>query len=532
MSLDDDDAELRSAGEQKSADLALLLDAAPTPVRDPLVGKEVTPVTLDDGQLGPIPKVDKMQAVRDATKARLLLMGVVGDPSLNQGVGPPTLTPVSLLMVGQSCASRGDMTSTIMSGLRSTCDTFQQSRDYACKKISFPGWEDVIKAFAGQGQFHAKKLESIGDKNVDGLTFCHFLPDNSTTKAQKARESNRTHLEHILDETPENRTKKSTDFTPVDKIGGLADVSTALSNVLGLLATAFQFDPQTLAVTAAQTQTPLLAKYTLELLEALESAECKDFKGEKKGTTDEVKLAYYIVGSVSTIFMLFASSANDIVQQTNALSGRWDDVAIKLYKRANKAYAVLMENIDAALDGNIPVPESTLWNNSKEKAHDERIQELLLKQRLGIAKANQGTKTERPMPTTPGGGGGGGGTDTKGGAPPSTRQKLHNDPPNLGDDGRDGYIITPPGTSVCLPTELNNPRPGNGFALCWVFYRKGTKCSHNQGCNRSHAHPLSLPATEGKILWDWMKSNDKGFSWNTDLVNVDEMKKKYAKANS
>ena len=173
--------------------------------------------------------------------------------------------------------------------------------------------------------------------------------------------------------------------------------------------------------------------------------------------------------------------------------------------------------------------------SSIEKRNHDRTKKLLLKQELGFtdntpAKLNTSPNAVTPGTTTPrrnnstkqasGGTQGGGGATAQ-------KQKLHNHPPSLGEEGTDGYIIVPAGKHLIIPPELNGARPGTAFSLCKAFYQKGKRCRHGQSCNRSHKHPKDLPSKEGSILWSTMANNNQGLCWNEELVAVDKLAAKF-----
>jgi hypothetical protein len=362
------------------------------------------------------------------------------------------------------------------------------------------------------------KVSSLSDANVEGITFYHFLADTNQSRTKKNKASHKSLYELVLDESDEKHTKLSTTYTPVDRISGLNDVSVCLTNHFGYLATVYAFDGEN----PDHSLMPTLAAYDHELLDILATKEATDFKKERQGSSDEVKLAYYVLHAQNAIITTIATFTLDIIQQSRALDQNWDDLSTRLYNKAAAQFLLLKTNLKNALDGNIAVPESTLWENLADKSLADAIGEKELKARLGI-----GATKAHPLPPSNGAAQKEPKKRAEDDGDRDVRRKVHNDPGTLGADGKDGYIVVPQGVHVTLPKELNGARPGTSFSLCWQHYRKGATCSHKQTCNRSHKAPKDLGPAEGKALWAFMFENEKGLSWNADLVNVEELRRKF-----
>eukprot|EP00956_Cyclotella_meneghiniana_P003407 scaffold4129_cov82-Cyclotella_meneghiniana.AAC.3 len=193
-----------------------------------------------------------------------------------------------------------------------------------------------------------------------------------------------------------------------------------------------------------------------------------------------------------------------------------------------------MEVLENVYAGNLEVPDSALWKESADKAEHDKVQTLLLKQRLNITNNPPKQPPSNATPNqgkTPG--------KTKLGVTPGTtstaktgRAKLHNDAPSLGTDGKDGYIIGSGPANWDLPLEINGKRPVEPgqplkFSLCKKHYKRGMTCKYGQTCNCSHKAPKDLEPVHFKALWEFMRDNTHNLSWNTELVNVEELRQKY-----
>eukprot|EP00956_Cyclotella_meneghiniana_P003409 scaffold4129_cov82-Cyclotella_meneghiniana.AAC.5 len=109
--------------------------------------------------------------------------------------------------------------------------TFAKSRNYDMRYVELPKFEQVIKSYIGQCMFQSRVIKNLGEKSLEGVIFTVLLPNTLASLSQKDKNHNKAIAEDALDESVEKRTKKSTTFTPVDKIGGLETVMKTLTNL-------------------------------------------------------------------------------------------------------------------------------------------------------------------------------------------------------------------------------------------------------------------------------------------------------------
>lgn len=534
--VEDDDEELHSADEQFRSECERLSAEAALPTvldingnvngnGDTLkCGAKSSPLAFSSGQNPAnftIPKVDRMEGTRRMMGAKLKLMSLSYKPGM--GATPVPTTALAHLVI--SSASKTEMTQTFFSGHQTTKGEYEKSRHYLMRTIRPPTYEASTKAMAGNLLFQTKKVDTLADKNLDGMVFHLFLPDNATSLAAKGSGSNKVVLESALEESEEKRTKQDTSYVPVLTIAGLGTVVTGISNNVANWNTWFNFD---LEAVYADINLPYYIDVLVQVADKLTGPDSKDFYENHQGTIKETKLAYFVTHGLNTLGVKLQSFWSDVVQQAIVSEEKYMDIDLRPLQKASRFVDTFLDQIDCTLDDSAECPDCPLWLSSKEKAQDDRVKLLQLKQQLEINKPPPGRVTTTNSPTsTSGPSAGSSRTKTKGTPGTDTtntqRRKVHDDPANLGTDGTGGYLIIPQGVQFLVPSGLNAPRPGTDFALCKKMYQTGTKCPHGQSCNRSHKAPKDLPADKGKTLFKYVKDNTLGISWNTEFVDVAEL---------
>lgn len=521
----DEDEDLMHATEQLLAECESKA-AAMTEVAVPQIGRTVPLNAPQDGDLdtimGDIPKIDKVQRMQNELRGKLLLLGA----NRKKGAIIPTaLGKLSALLLKST--TKTECTSTVRSGMLTAKGEFQNSVHFLCRKADPPKPQAVVDAFMGTLTLDTTKRESLTDKNAQGLSFLHFLPDTKASSEAKGKDSHKYVAEDALDEATEKRTKLNTDYIPVESVTSLNDVEVCIANAFLFFATLYAVDPE---ATYSTEKWPIFCDWMMDTAKLLSGSDSKEWMKEYRGSTKEVKLAYYVLSSLTTLHTRVAIFVSDVVNQAKALSDEFEDIPPNLIMKAQKFFDNMIEQIEGVFEGSFPVPDSILWENSGDKQKEERAKLMILRSQLDIKRqaATPSAHTPPPASTVTPGSNRARGRNRTAGAPveqATTRPKLHNDPATLGADGLDGYIIVPHGKHFSVPSELNGPRPGTEFALCKAHYMKGKKCKHGQSCNRSHAAPKDLPADKRKLLWTTMAGNTDGLSWNEELVNVEEMRK-------
>ena len=537
--VDEDDSEMVRADEHRREILASLIanenSGPPTSIYKSAasVGGVEDPITESSPLAAAIPKVDKFGTVKRLVQARMTLLTVKWEDENEKRVLPVKKTELAHLLVTSS-TSKTDMTTFATSGVTTMKQEFARSRNYDMRGVELPKLEQVIKSFLGQCLFQTRVTKNLQEKSLEGIVFNVLLPDTVDSLDAKSKIQNETAAEDALDEATEKRTKKNTTFTPVDRITGMETVLKTLTNLLLILAIYGDFD---LDATEDTTNWPILARWTKDTQDTITDEDAKEWVAKYGEKVEGIQLAYFIVNSWMGILCKFATFVNDPVQQSKALDDDWTGIKMEWVNKAKKQYKHMMDTLDNVYAGNSEVPDSALWKESADKAEFDKIETLLLKRRLNInnnparqghttntpLQANTATKTKAGGQVTPG---------TKSAQKPSSRPKLHNDPANLGTDGMDGYIIGSGPTNWDLPAALNGKRPvppgeTPKFSLCKKFYRKGQKCNYGQSCNRCHKAPKALDQEHLKALWEFMHDNTHNLSWNTELVNVEELRQKY-----
>lgn len=511
----EDDDNLINAVEHLELDCGKFLadvQRAAQDSRAPFLGKTVNlgggESPVDD--IPDVPKIDKTQALRNRVHGTLLLLSANFEKGTTERLAPGKLSSLAQLVVGSS--SQKEMAAMMRSGMTATKDTFEQSFHFLLRKVNPQQHQPVVEAFAGTVVLDTKKKDTLEDKNVLGLNFLHFLPDNKATLLAKSKDSNKSVAEDALGESAEKRSKLSTDFTPVDSITGVEDVLTAIANDLVWWVTFLDIDIEAMYATECW---PIFCEWMVGLAKVLSGPDAKEYLRTNRSTPNEVKLAYYCVHALNTLHVKVAQFASDVVHQTKALRLDWDSIPTKIIKKAHRYYENVIEQLEGVFDESITVPESVLWNNSKVKEDADRKKLMLLRQQLNL---NKPAPSSQPASVTPAKKNGK--VQTFPAATAEKKSKTHNNPANLGEDGKDGYIIVPAGKHFNVPQALNGPRPGSDFSLCKAFYQKGKSCRHGQSCNRDHSAPKDLPAEQGKLLWEFMSTNEHGLCWNETLVDV------------
>ena len=526
-----EDEELMAAAEQLLADCEALATAGdPTESVAPPIREIGAQNNADgyDSDAPRVPRVDKVQKLRNDLLGKASLLGV----RIENG----KLTPVGLSKVGthlvQTATTKAEATTIVTSGLKTTSEEYQNSTNFLLRHVNQPKYQAVTKAYMGNLIVDSSKRVSMSDTKAEGLSFLHFLADTKASTEAKGKDAHKHIAELALDEAVEKRSKLDTEYTPVESIKGVDDVTGAISNCTAWWETLWDFDVE---ATFNKKQWPFFVQCMIEIAMLLTGSDSKDFLNQHKGTPVETQFAYYVLTGLTSLFSRMGNFSADVIAQAAAVRDDWENVSAKAILKAEKAFTTLYETIEGVLDETLAVPESTLWMSSIEKKTHDRTKKLLLKQELGFTNntpTRQSTvpTTVTPSTTTPkrtnstkqatGSTQGGGGTT-------APKPKLHNDPPSLGGDGTDGYIIVPTGKHLTIPAELNGVRPGTAFSLFKAFYQKGKRCRHGQSCNRSHKHPKDLPTKEGSILWSTMAGNNQGLCWNEELVAVGELAAKF-----
>ena len=411
---------------------------------------------------------------------------------------------------------------------------FTKSRNYDMRCAKLPKLEQVIKSYIGQCMFQSRVTKNLQEKSLEGVIFTVLIPDTAASLGKKEKINNDNVAEDALDESNEKKSKKSTTFTPVDRISGLDTVLKTLTNLKLIIALYSDVDLDAVEDTG---KWPIIIVWVQECQDIITDEEATEWAAKCGDKVEGVKLAYYIVNSWMGILCKFASLVNDPVQQSKALEADWIGIKMDSIQKAKKQYKHMMEVLDNVYAGNLEVPDSALWKESADKAEHEKVQTMLLRQKLMITNSppkqptsnatpkqanTQHTKPAKSGKITPG-------TESTGKV---GRPKTHNDLPALGADGHDGYIIGSGPASWDLPKLLDGKRPvlpGQPlkFSLCKKHYKKGQTCKYGQTCNRSHKAPMDLEPVHFKALWEFMHDNTHNLSWNTELVDMEELKQKY-----
>lgn len=543
--VDEDDSELVRADEHRREILAKLLadedSGPPSQILSPanLGGPRVDPTAASSPLAATIPKPDKFGSAKRIFKARALLL----TPKWEDGNEKRLLStkPTELAhMMATTATSKAEMTQCVNSGNTSIVRAFGESRNYDMRCVEFPKLEQVMQSFLGQCLFQSKPPKNLQAKSLEGIAFHVLLPDTVESLEKKSKIHNEAIAEEALDESNEKRTKKSTTFTPVDSIAGLETVLKTLTNLLSIIAMFSDFD---MDATEAKHKWPILARWIKKCCDAITNEEAKEWQAKYGDKVEGVQLAYFIVNSWNNILSKVATVMNDPVQQAKVLEDDWIGVKVEGFLKAKKQFTHMMDIIENVYGGQVAVPDSTLWKESADKLEHDKIETMLLKKRLNI-NSNPGKQSHQSNTnTTPHQGNLSTKTKANGMVTPapnaasnrkSARPKLHDDPASLGTDGKDGYIVgSGPMGGWSLPSAIDGKRPTDpgqqpAFSLCKKHYKKGITCTHGQSCNRSHKPPKELEPTHFKALWEFMRDNTHNLSWNQDLVNVEDLRQKYA----
>lgn len=435
-----------------------------------------------------------------------------GDDTLILPEASETLTHI----VDHATSTR-EMSKLFESGLKTTGRTMEKSDHYILKNVNMPKIQPAVLGYMAIGAYHTSTISSLCDTNLTGLAPICLIPDTKDSSKKKNDNETSARIEEAMGEFDEKRTKIDTSITQVGKLTRLVDLMQTLANELLVIRTKVKFDVGRMK---EMDMVPFPVYAISTLCSLLTTKKAKDFFTANDGEVKGAALCMAVLFRYTSICTDLAEGLCSDQDICSAATGVTEGVPLEPYRDARVELDLVERDIKMAFRAG-DIAKSPFFENSDTKKTYERNKVLKMKAELAQTRPSAVT----PPNNNKGGGGknGRGGNDNTDDA--TKRQKTHNDVENLGNDGRDGYIIksadaAKPGFT--LPAELDTRGPGN-FALCKNLYSKGRNCRFGKSCRNCHKAPNKLPGDKKQILWDFMGSDaakEQGLTWNSKYVDA------------
>ena len=457
---------------------------------------------------------------------RLMMSRLGTDEAGNKVLVLGELSSVIELVLNKTTSVR-EMTRSFISGLNQVIRSHQKSKHYLVRAVHMPQLQNPVCGFLSNGLWHGKTIKSLSEKDFEGFALTMLLPDTKATAAKKKNSSkSKSIAEDALGECDEKRTKINTEYDPVEQVNSQKELDKLLANLISICATKVTFDYNKME---NKKEVPFLVYASAKIADMMTGVKGKDWLTDHENTIKETGLAMKVAYRLTNIITDMAYAFSPLDMTSAACEERVEDIDTTPLEDAEADLDELLAETRRVFTGSSDMDtiSSPFFENSAAKATHDRNVILQMKASMNLTRPNVTPDTK-----TTAGGGGGGGTGQGGQAgqqlaldgerPP--KKQRHNDPPNLGTDGRDGYIIISAGgaSSFKFPPPLDK-KP---CALCRSFYIKGGHCYHKENCKHVHKHPKDLPTDKAQALWDFMASEEAkklGLSWNTARVDAKMM---------